>query len=107
MPNYHLEVKRPTDESDRMVVEFKGLAEAKCGALELAGTLIRDVSGTFWDNPEWMLIVTDDAGLTLFQLQVLGMEGPAELNLSRVGFGEGTFDLKKKENDADTGVDGA
>ena len=53
-----------------------------------------------------MLIVTDDAGLTLFQLQVLGAEGPAAENLSRIGFGEGTFDQNKKSDRADLGVDG-
>jgi hypothetical protein len=106
MPIYHFDVNGGMDDSERRVVEFKDLAEAKCEALKLAGTLISNASGTFWDKPEWMLIVTDDAGLTLFQLQVLGAEGPAEHNLSRVGFGEGTFDQKKKEYDSDTGVDG-
>ncbi len=106
MPIYHFDVNGGMDDSERRVVEFKDLAEAKCEALKLAGTLISNASGTFWDKPEWMLIVTDDAGLTLFQLQVLGAEGPAEHNLSRAGFGEGTFDQKKKEYDSDTGVDG-
>ncbi len=105
MPTYHFEVNGRTDDGDRLL-QFKDFAEAKCEALKLAGTLIHDAAETFWDKPEWMLIVRDDAGLTLFQLQVLGAEGPAEQNLSRVGFGEGTFDQKKKADEADMGVDG-
>jgi hypothetical protein len=106
MPKYHFEVTGQTDDHDRRDVEFKDLAEAKCEALKLAGTLIHDAAGTFWDKPEWMLIVRDYSGHTLFQLQVLGAEGPAEQNLSRAGFGEGTFDQKKKEYESDIGVDG-
>ncbi len=105
MPTFHFEVNGQTNDGDRFL-QFKDLAEAKCEALKLAGTLIHDAAGTFWDKPEWMLIVRDDAGLTLFQLQVLGAEGPAEQNLSREGFGEGTFDQVKKADEADTGVDG-
>ncbi len=107
MPNYHFNINSETDGSDQRVLELKGLAEAKCEALKLAETVISDVSGTFWDLPEWMLIVTYDASLTLFLLQVLGAEGPADRNLSRTGFGEGTFDDKHTADDADTGVDGA
>lgn len=107
MPRYHFAVIGPADASEPRVLEFSDMAEAKSESLKLAGTLLADVSETFWDKPEWMLIVRDDEGLTLFQLQVLGKEGPAAENLSRVGFGEGTFDQVKKSNRADVGVDGS
>ena len=107
MPIYHFDINGGTNDSDRTAVEFSDLAEAKSEALKLAGTLIADASETFWEKPEWMLIVTDDEGLTVFQLQVLGAEGPADRNLSRVGFGEGTFDQVKKADRADIGVDGS
>lgn len=107
MPSYHFAVNGPAGASNPRVVKFSGLAEAKSEALKLAGTLIADASETFWDNPEWMLIVTDDKGLTLFQLQVLGAEGPAEYNLSRIGFGEGTFDQLKVSDRNNIGVDGS
>ncbi|MBA3527428.1 MAG: hypothetical protein H0T82_10995 [Sphingomonas sp.] len=106
MPSYHFEVNGPVDGGDARVIQFNDHAEAKREALKLAGTLVANASETFWDKPEWMLIVRDDAGMTLFQLQVLGAEGPAEHNLSREGFGEGTFDQKKKADEADIGIDG-
>ncbi len=106
MPSYHFEVEGRVDDGDSKVVEYSDLVEAKREALKLAGTLIADASETFWDNPEWMLIVRDDAGLTLFQLQVLGADGPADQNLSRVGLGEGTFDQVKEADRSNTGVDG-
>ncbi len=107
MPIYHFDVEGRTDDSESRVEEFRDLAEAKREALKLAGTLIADSAGTFWNNPKWMLIVTDDTGGTLFQLQVLGAEGPAERNLSRTGFGEGTFDKVQKADANDSGVDGS
>lgn len=106
MPSYHFEVEGRAHAGGPKVLELSDLVEAKREALKLAGTLIADASETFWDKPEWMLIVRDDAGLTLFQLQVRGAEGPAEQNLSRVGFGEGTFDQVREADRANTGVDG-
>ena len=106
MPTYHFDVQSGTNDCDRTVLECKDLAEAKGEALKLAGAATSDAAGTFWQEPEWMLIAKDDAGVTLFQLQVLGAEGTAAHNLSRTGFGEGTFDQKKQSNYADTGVDG-
>ena len=106
MPTYHLDIQDgPTDQA-HTVVDFNDLAEARCQALKLAGAAIQDTLGTFWDNPEWMLTVTDDGGETLFQLQVLGKEGPAAQNLSRVGVGEGTYDNNKSADANDIGVDG-
>ena len=106
MPNYHFDVVDGTNANQLTVVEFNDLAEARREALKLAGAAIQGASGTFWDKPEWMLIATDDAGLTLFQLQVLGAEGPAAKNLSRVGFGEGTYDNNKKSDENNLGFDG-
>jgi hypothetical protein len=106
MPSFHFDVQSGTNDCNRTVLECEDLPEAQRAALKLAGTAISDAAGTFWQNPEWMLIATDDDGVTVFQLQVLGAEGPAARNLSRTGFGEGTFDHKKQSNYADTGVDG-
>jgi len=107
MPIYHFEVNDLTHDSDRTVVELEDLAEAKCEAVKFTGNLICEAAGTFWDKQECTLTVTDDAGLTLFRLQVVGTEGPVAQKLSRIGYGEGTFDQKKKADEANTGVDGS
>jgi hypothetical protein len=106
MPIIKFDVQSATGDKDRTVFECEEISEAQREALKLAGTAISDAGGTFWQNPEWMLIATDETDVTVFQLQVLGAEGPAARNLSRTGFGEGTFDHKKQSNYADTGVDG-
>lgn len=106
MQIYHFTVASATNDPGPTVHEFRDLAEAQGEALKLAQTAMCDASETFWSKPEWMLVATDDAGVTVFQLQVLGAEGPAADNLSRRGFGEGTFDQDKKSNEGDTGVDG-
>ena len=95
MPIYHFDVNGLTHDSDRTVVELEDLEKAKCEAVKFTGLVICEAAGTFWDKQEWTLTVTDDAGLTLFQLQVMGTESPVVQKLSRMGYGEGTFDQKK------------
>jgi len=55
-------------------VEIATLAEAKCEAVKLAGTLICDTASHFWDRSDWKLTVTDEVGLTLFCLLFVGIE---------------------------------
>jgi hypothetical protein len=39
--------------------------------------MICDEADQFWDKAEWNMTVTDDRGLTLFQIHILGTEAPA------------------------------
>jgi hypothetical protein len=57
--------------------ELKNLVAAKCEAVKLAGRLICDAGDTFWDRAEWQLTVTDQVGLTLFDLNFHGWESAA------------------------------
>ena len=73
MPRYffHTESQR-----DREGTELESIAEAKCQAIKTAGTTVCDEADTFWDTAEWTMTVTDETGLTQFQLCIIGTDAP-------------------------------
>ena len=73
MPRFYFNTE---DQRDREGTELESLAIAKCQAITLAGRLICEAADTFWDKAEWSLTVTNETGLTLFQLSITGTEAP-------------------------------
>ena len=74
MPKFHFHLD---DKRDEQGLELADLAAAKCEALEFAARHICDAANAFWDREEWTLSVTDERGLTLMQLQILGTQSAA------------------------------
>jgi hypothetical protein len=74
MPRFHFHLD---DQRDEQGLELAGLAAAKCEALEFAARHICDAANAFWDREEWTLGVTDERGLTLLQLQIVGTQSAA------------------------------
>jgi hypothetical protein len=74
MPRFHFHLDGAPDEEG---TELKDLASAKCEAIKFAGQRICGEAGTFWNDAEWSLTVTDEKGLTFFQLQIIGTESAA------------------------------
>lgn len=70
--HFHLD-----DERDEQGLELADLAAAKCEALEFAARHICDAANAFWDREEWTLSVTNERGLTLLQLQIVGTQSAA------------------------------
>jgi hypothetical protein len=58
-------------------MEFPSVHDAKCAAVKYAGQLLTDVAEHFWDTADFDLTVTDDKGLILFSMRVVGTEAPA------------------------------
>jgi hypothetical protein len=52
------------------------LTAAKCEAMAVAGRMICDQAARFWDAAEWCLTVTDENNMTLFQLNIVGIDAP-------------------------------
>ena len=75
MPRFYFQVDASSP--GREGVELEGIAQAKCEAVKLAGRIICDEAAEFWDSAEWSLTVSDDAGLTLCTIQIIGTEAPA------------------------------
>jgi hypothetical protein len=74
MPKFHFHLN---DERDQEGVELPNLAAAKCEALEFASRHICEAANSFWDREDWMLTVTDENGLTLVQLHIIGTQAAA------------------------------
>jgi hypothetical protein len=77
MPRYFFHIEDGLAIHDDEGAELKDLAVAKCEAVKLAGQMICDAAGSFWNKEEWKMTVSDETGLTLFCLHFLGIEAPA------------------------------
>jgi hypothetical protein len=74
MTRFHFNIDEQRDVDGH---ELSGLADAKCEALKLAAGTICERASEFWDKAEWTMTVTDEHGLTLFQIQIIGTDAPA------------------------------
>ena len=74
MPRFFFHIDGDEDSGG---TELESLPTAKCHAVKLAGELICEQSDSFWDTAEWTLAVTDESGLLLFQLQIVGLDSAA------------------------------
>jgi uncharacterized protein DUF6894 len=74
MPMFHFHTDDLHDDDGHVLPNVNS---AKCEAIKLAAQMICDQADDFWDRAEWSMTVTDERGLTLFQLQVIGTESPA------------------------------
>ena len=79
MPRFYFHTNHPTEGliQDDEGMDFSSIQEAKCEAVAYAGRLLCDVAETFWDDADFELTVTDDQGLILFVMRVVGTEAPA------------------------------
>jgi hypothetical protein len=75
MPQYFFHIDDGSN-PDTDGVELADLATAKCEAVKVAGNIICEAAGDFWSKQEWAMTVTDESGLTLFALRVIGTEAP-------------------------------
>ena len=79
MPRYFFHIADGAAKRDAEGSELKDLATAKCEAVKLAGQSICESADRFWENEEWRLTATDEAGLTLFCLHIVGIDAPAAM----------------------------
>ncbi len=78
MPRFFIHTNNPVDGGvqDNEGVEFSSVHDAKCQAVSYAGGLLCDVGGKFWDTADFELTATDESGLILFTMRVIGTEAP-------------------------------
>lgn len=73
MPRFHFNTQGQRDEDGQIL---PSLEVAKCEAIKLAGRIICENAERFWAEEEWVMTVTDETGLSLFQLQIIATEAP-------------------------------
>ena len=74
MPNFLFHVE---DGPEPLEIEVQTIAEAKCEAVRYAGKLLCDRASSFWNVADLHMWVTDERGLILFALRLLGTDAPA------------------------------
>ena len=72
MTRYFFHIQTAVLATDLDGVEFPDLDSARAMAARSFGELIKDYSSEFWSTKPWSMTVTDDAGLTLFVLEMHG-----------------------------------
>lgn len=74
---YFFHTNNPLVSGDIEGVEFESIAAAKCEAVRFAGQLMCDSADHFWDTADFEMTVTDEKGLILFAMRLIGTEAPA------------------------------
>ena len=83
MARYYFNINDGVSRHDELGMDLASLAAAKCEAVRHAGRLICDHASRFWEAGDWVMTVTDEIGLTLFTLQLVGTESPAIRGLAK------------------------
>ena len=83
MPRFFIHSNHPSERNvqDDEGIEFESIHDAKCQAVAYAGHLLADSAEQFWDTADFELLVTDENGLILFTMRVVGTEAPAVRSL--------------------------
>lgn len=79
MPRFYLHTNHPSQcvAQDDEGFDFPSIHAAKCEAVKFAGALLSDTGEHFWDTGDFELTVTDEKGLVMFAMWVVGIEAPA------------------------------
>ena len=73
LPNFHFHIEANSDEAG---VELSDLETAKHEAVRYLGNILSSEAARFWDSADLVLTVSDETGLTLFELHVSVTEAP-------------------------------
>ncbi len=71
MKRYHF---KTDDERDVRGIELASLAAARCEAAKVAASIVCESADEPWHRSEWTVTVTDDLGVKVLQLQIVGNE---------------------------------
>jgi hypothetical protein len=70
MPHYFFHIDDGLSTPDPVGLELPDLEAAQAEAVIAAGSILKDSQGDFWASGEtWIMSVTDDEGLLLFELR--------------------------------------
>lgn len=82
MPRYFFKFKKGGHEAEPVGADLPDMAAAHVEAARMMGEDLRDYPGSFWDDEEWQIAVSDEHGLVLFTLYSLAIRSSAALGRS-------------------------
>ncbi len=74
MKRYHF---KTSGQSDVTGVRLADLAAVKCEAAKVAASFVVAAADDVWQRREWTVTVTDDLGVKVLELSIVGTEKPA------------------------------
>jgi hypothetical protein len=77
MPRYFFNIHDSQNLPDNDGTVFPGPEAAREQAVILAGEVLKDLDGKFWNAREWRMVVTDEQGATVCTLTFSGTVGSA------------------------------
>lgn len=77
MPRYFFHIGDTDAGLDREGMELPDHNVARIEAVRVLGETLKDMAGQFWSSGTMKMIVTDEAGLVLFILDLSGTEAAA------------------------------
>jgi hypothetical protein len=85
MPRFFFHTNHPSERNiqDDEGYVYPSIHKAKCEAVAYAGRLLADSGESFWDDGDFELTVTDDRGVILFMMRVVGFEAEAARSAGR------------------------
>ena len=81
MALYFFHTRTDSRYSDAEGTEFTTATEARAQAIITCGQMMKDAPNSFWGSRPWSVVVTDAAGLILWELSVDGFASPAALEI--------------------------
>ena len=75
VPRYFFHVHDSVDIIDHEGTDLPGPDEARAEGIVAAGEMLRDLDGRFWNDPEWRMWVTDEAGQMVCALKFTAEAG--------------------------------
>jgi hypothetical protein len=77
MARYFFHIQTDSRWTDEAGVELASPLEARAQAIETCGQMVRDEPDKFWGSRPWTIVVTDAAGLILWELSMDGQSSAA------------------------------
>jgi hypothetical protein len=77
MPRFYFNTQDGVDFTDREGTELPDKAAAQIEAARHIADLLQERPDELWRHPSWRLTVTDERGLTLFEIDVSATLAPA------------------------------
>lgn len=77
VPLFRFSVQEGSQRPEMDMIELPDMRTAKSEAVILAGNMLKDIDGAFWQDSHWRLEVTTEDGLVLLTIDVDGAQSPA------------------------------
>lgn len=81
MPNYNIELRTADRVWETLAVERDGHDGLRVEMARFVGEMLKDHAQKIWEDQDWRVDVTDEAGLILYVINILATDSAATVPL--------------------------